>query len=352
MPVTQLTDQDGPAALIGMVGGYLAGNAGRKARKAQQDIENKRNAANDAQTARRDQDYHDEVQANIQKGQAETQHTADADAYKNSQNGLYSSILAQLPNRPQNTTAPQWIAHLQQQAQQQGLTDHDLQNDLYTKAQEYLAKDQVQQNADFARGEMPVPSDPNKALSIYQKRLQVEKGRPGFDLKPTEDAITAAQKQIAAAHASAYQAATQKERERHDEAMESNAANRIQISLDRGASGRASAAGDATALADVSSHLRTAKTRDQAQTILDSSEGSLLSDRQYTRLQKQVDSTFGTHSQADPRAPKKTEAELRDADFRNAKQVYDQPNSDKNAIVNSFAAKWRLTPQQAKVYFR
>jgi hypothetical protein len=348
VPVTQLTDQGGLGTLVGLAGGYLLGNPERKAKKAQQDIENKRNAANDARATARDQDYHDEITANIKKGQAETQHTADTDVYNRAQNGAYATLSAQLQNRPEGVTAQQWVAHVQQQTPSLGLTDPTLLGKLYTQAQGVLTKDQADNAASFVSHEHALPSDPQQRLSTLMKRLQIERGVPGVDTKPTETMIADLQKQITEAQVAAHQAAIESERTRHDRATEGNAAQRIVISQGRGSA----AAGDPQAFADVTGRLRKAKTRDEAQAVLDSPEGSLLGEHQYDRLQKQVDSTFGTHSQANPRAPKKTSEELRDADFRQAKQVYDQPNSDKNAIVNAFAAKWKMTPQAAKAYFK
>lgn len=176
------------------------------------------------------------------------------------------------------------------------LTDAGEQTAKYLDAQKQIgiltgvaaknAKADAQQR--FVSKEMTLPSDPKARRSVLLKRIGNERAA-GVDTKPTQDLIAEADRQITDAENRAQQARTAGQRDQT-----------IKISLDRaaGAGGRAAAAaGDPQSYSDVSGRIAKVKTRDQAQAILDSPEGGLLSDRQYNRLQKQVDETYGTHAQ-------------------------------------------------------
>lgn len=220
MPVTQLTDQGGIGNIIGMVGGYLLGNPARKAKKAQQDIENKRNAAGDARSDKQAQDYHDNITSEIATRNATgARETTDANNTQ-FQQGAYGKLSTMLRNKPEGVTAQQWVAQVQKQVPTLGLTDPKLLGQLYTDAQGVITQDQTTQNAAFAGGEMALPSDPAKRLAVLMKRLQIERSRPGFDVKPTETAIADTQKQIAEAQVAAHQSSTEGETRRHNRAME------------------------------------------------------------------------------------------------------------------------------------
>lgn len=237
MPVTQLQDQGGIGTAIGLVGGYLLGNPARKAKQAQQDVENKRNAASDARADSAAQDYHQNIQSEIATRTAAGKRDDENDANTKFQNGAYGTLSAMLRSKPQNVTAQQWVAHVQSQVPELKLTDPKLLGTLYSEAQDVLAKDQAATATKFAGSEHALPGDPKQRLSTLMKRLQIERGVPGLDTKPTETMIQDTQKQIADAETRAYQAQTTAERTRHDKALESNAGQRIQISLARGAGG-------------------------------------------------------------------------------------------------------------------
>lgn len=235
MPVTQLQDQGGIGQAIGMVGGYLLGNPARKAKQAQQDIENQRNSASDKRADAAAIDTHNRITSEIAKNTSDTANTTADRTNKDFQQGAYAKLSGMLNSPPpQGTTAQQWVTHIQSQVPTLGLTDPKLLTQLYGEAQGVLAKDQTTQNATFAGNEMALPSDPAKKLSVLMKRLQVEKGKPGFDLKPTETMISDTQKQITEAQAAASQAATAEERKRHNGVMEGLGGQRIQVSLARG----------------------------------------------------------------------------------------------------------------------
>lgn len=230
MPITQLQDSGGLGSIIGSVGGYLAANPERKAKKAQLDIENKRNAANDAATAGRDRDYHDEVTANIAKGQAQTDQTKTDAANTQLQNGAYSKLSTSLHGpRPPGVSAQQWVTYLQGRVLPMGLTDPDLQGKLLAQAQEVLAKDQAQSATDFVKREQTLPGDPKKAIGTLMKRQQAEGGVPGIDPKRTQDMITATQKQITEAQAAAHQNAVETRQSHHDTVLENQGAERLGI---------------------------------------------------------------------------------------------------------------------------
>lgn len=233
MPVVQLQNDTGEnlGKALGAVGGYLASGQERKAKKAQADAL----TARETQAA---QDTHDNITNEIATRNASAANTTADRTNTEFQQGAYAKLSGMLKTPPpKGTTAQQWVAYVQSQVPTIKLTDPPLLGKLYAEAQGVLADDQTKQNTSFAGGEMQLPSDPKQKLSVLMKRLQVEKGKPGFDLKPTETAISDTQKQITEAQAAAYQTETQAERTRHDKAMEGLGGQRIQVSLARGAGG-------------------------------------------------------------------------------------------------------------------
>ena len=346
MPVTQLeTDPNagsGIGKIVGMVGGYLASNPERKAQKAQQDIENKRNAQQDADT-------HSNIQSEIASRTAATKREDTTSANTQFQNGAYSKAIALLGNLPKGTDPQAWANSVWQKAVAAdvstggfGLSDPKLMGDLYAQVQEAVGKATAAKAQRFISKENVLPGDPSKALPILMKRLQIERGQPGVDTKQieqTEAMISEAQRQIGEMQARAHQSVL----EQQGEQRIGQGQQRLEISLARGGSG--GGAGDPASLADVTTHLRGAKNRDQAQAILDSPEASNLSDRQYDRLQKQVDATYGTHAQAQPKAPNIPQQRATDA---SAAQDAIRRGGDYDAITRHYAAKWNIPLARAQ----
>lgn len=105
IPVTELQNQAGPASLIGLVGGYLAGNPARKRAQAQREFEQKRETAGDQRAAQ-------ELANNTME--ATDRHTAAVDmqtqlAAKNLAHAQEAKVIgAEPPYDPQNPNA--WLA--------------------------------------------------------------------------------------------------------------------------------------------------------------------------------------------------------------------------------------------------
>ena len=104
MPVQELQNQAGPASLIGLVGGYLAGNPARKRAQAQREFEQKRETAADQRAAQ-------ELANNTLE--ATDRHTASVDtqtqlAAKNLAHAQEAKVIgAEPPYDPQNPNA--WL---------------------------------------------------------------------------------------------------------------------------------------------------------------------------------------------------------------------------------------------------
>lgn len=201
---------------------------------------------------------------------------------------------------------------------------------------------------------------PEEKIAYLQVRL--DKAMKAGDPKTatmTEGEINKVATEAEQARRDARQAKVDAQHDKDNAARLAQGNRRINISLDRGnaATSRATAAaGDPQSLADVSGRLSHAKTRDQAQSILDSPEGSLLSDRQYARLQKQVDETYGSH--AETHKPTKATATQKDrhissTEMDSVQGDADEANDavskkgDKNKIRDHFKRKWALSDAQA-----
>jgi hypothetical protein len=185
-----------------LVGGYLAANPQRKAKQAQQEIENKRNANQDAETAARDRDYHNEVTSQIAATTAQTKQKGDDAANTQLQNGAYTQASNLLASPPKDQDPQAWAQSVWRRATSPiasgglGLTDPKLQGDLYAQVQDAVTK-AVKAKADqFTGHEQALPTDPKARLSVLLKRLQVERGVPGVDTKVTQQMIADTQKQI------------------------------------------------------------------------------------------------------------------------------------------------------------
>jgi len=216
MPVQVLPDQQGGlGTVIGLVGGYLAGNPARKAKQAQQEIENKRNATNDAREAARDQDYHNEVTANIAKTTADTADKTASTANTQLQNGAYTTASNLLSSPEKGKDPVQWANSVWRRATQPiaagglGLTDPELQGKLYAQVQDIVGNVQKAHAAQFVGHENKLPSDPNKRLSMLLQRYAIERGIPGLDTKPTQQMIADTQRQIIDINNRAHQAVTE-----------------------------------------------------------------------------------------------------------------------------------------------
>jgi hypothetical protein len=216
MPVQELQNQQGGlGTVIGLVGGYLAGNPARKAKQAQQEIENKRNATNDAREAARDQDYHNEVTANIAKTTADTADKTASTANTQLQNGAYTTASNLLSSPEKGKDPVQWANSVWRRATQPiaagglGLTDPELQGKLYAQVQDIVGNAQKAHAAQFVGHENKLPSDPNKRLSMLLQRYAIERGIPGLDTKPTQQMIADTQRQIIDINNRAHQAVTE-----------------------------------------------------------------------------------------------------------------------------------------------
>lgn len=126
---------------------------------------------------------------------------------------------------------------------------------------------------------------------------------------------------------------TETNRERHEHVTEGQGQQHINISLGNQAFRQSQNQSDPRAYSDVASRIRGAKTRDDAQKILDGPEGDSLTDRQYRRLQDQVNQTFGTHQETH-RAPKVAKTTALDE----AKAARAHGVTDDDLIVNTLVA--------------
>lgn len=334
MPVTELGQQGGIGAglgaLIGAAGGYFAGRAAAKDKK----YEREHQAAQDAL-------YAQNIQSEIQARGAASQRAATDDANTKYQNGAYQNMLAQLNNPPKGTDIRTWVTHLQKDVlPQSGLTDPKLLGDLMAAAHTAIADAHTQDIEQFQHNlkDDPNAKTPAQKIAYLQKRiLAANQHGDTQTAKDANDEIGRIQ-----------QGLNQANLERHRGVMEGQGQQHISIDFGRlGQAGvrQAAAAGDPQAFSDVTTRLRKAKTRDQAQAILDSPEGSLLSDRQYTRLQKQVDDTFGSFSKANPKDDTQTR---READFQHATDAIAAAKKTPNykqareQIIRAYAAKWGI----------
>lgn len=320
MPVTQLQDSGGLGSIIGSVGGFLAANPERKQAKADREYKQKRDLATDARTDATAKDTHDNIQSEIASRTATaTQNASDA-TNTQFQNGAYGKLSALLRSKPQGVTAQQWIDHVQSQVPTLGLTDPKLLGTLYGEAQDVLAKDQTTQNASFAANEMTLPGDPQKKLSILMKRLQVEKGKPGFDLKPTQQMIQDTQKQITEAQAAAHQNAVETRQSHHDTVLENQGAERLGIE-----------------------HQNANKPRegDNPNSI---AAQHFAWDRHTWNMTHNPDGTAKGAAKKE-KAPSIPQQRGADADAAGA--AIGKPGADRDAIVKHYAAKWNITVDKA-----
>jgi hypothetical protein len=211
MPVTELQNQAGGlGTILGLAGGYLAGNPQRKAaqadrqqKQAQQDIENKRNATNDARVEERDRLNAQNIQSEIQARTTTQQNTRADRTHAARQQSIFAQYAPMLESPPKGMDVAQWAQSVKSRAIQDGLSDPTLLTRLNTQAQEAVQQNTqstlVSQKADaqkFVQGEHALPSDPRQRLSVLMKRLQAERGVPGLDVKPTETLIADTQRQI------------------------------------------------------------------------------------------------------------------------------------------------------------
>jgi hypothetical protein len=127
-------------------------------------------------------------------------------------------------------------------------------------------------NADkFVRNEHPLPGDPSARLKVLMKRLQIERGIPGLDTKPTQQMIADTQREL-----------SESALERHRSAQEQQAEQRFGLMLDRfaRASNKAPDNGDSPAARTVWANVTKAKTpQDAARIIGDPSNGLTIRDR-------------------------------------------------------------------------
>jgi len=146
------------------------------------------------------------------------------------------------------------------------------------------------------------------------------------------------------------------ETERHDRAIEAASLHHDAVKVEiagmparRGSGRGGSAAGDPQTFADVTAHLRSAKTRDAAQAILDSDEGSLLSDRQYARLQKLVDETHGTFTGTHKTPPGQKPRSLNPDEIRTLNRLGAAIPQAKDpvAALHALAKQWNMPLDQA-----
>lgn len=326
--VVQL-DNPGPVGTIaGMVGGYLLGNPERKAKKAQLDIENKRNADNDARLS-------DEQKTNaanvadaikdrdINTGIAKTK--SDATALSNN---AFQTYMPMLENPPTTDGKPlhgpalaKALYNIKNTAFNKGMTDPQDSARFDAEIARITQADQAQHAQSFAGKEMALPGDPKQRLGVLLKRQQAERAVPGLDPKPTQDAIAATQKQITEAQAAAYQNANLAERKNHDATVEGQGAQRLGIEAtraDRIGSGNSIGAED------------------------------LAERKREFAIEHPTDPKTG---KALPKAAaKETTPEARGADYAAAANAIAK-GADRGAVVQRFAAKWQLTPDKADALF-
>jgi hypothetical protein len=331
MPVVQLQDDTGSniGSALGAVAGYFATQKQRKADKATAVADKQHTTAREDAAAA---DTHADIQSKIkQRDTQDTALTANSQAAQNAL-GAYNTYFPMLSNPPTKPGDPplhgpalaKALQNVRIEAMNKGAfsdekTAQQRQTDFNTEIARILQEDKAASTQSFLGKEAKtaIPGDPQQMLNFLLKhRLPAERAA-GIDTKDTMAMITDAQRQVNEANLEKQRQVNEANLEKQRGVQNQNAGQRIQISLDRAnnAGTRASsAAGDPQSLKDVGGRLAKAKTRDEAQAILDSPEGSLLSDRQYTRLQKQVDETFGTHVQADPH--KKTGVSQGDTDWK------------------------------------
>jgi len=224
MPVVQLQDDTGSniGSALGAVAGYFATQKQRKADKA---TATARQADLDKQNTQKNQDYHDEVTSKIQETAGQEARTKDQDVNAQFQQAANAKAINLLSSPPAGQDPAQWAQSVWTKATTPpssgglGLTDSKMLGDLYTQVQTAVQKATQAKQQKFIQGEQVLPSDPNQALKVLGKRQQIEGGQ-GIDPKRTQDAITAAEKQITEAQAAAYQNANLGERKRHDAAVE------------------------------------------------------------------------------------------------------------------------------------
>lgn len=299
-------------AALDAAGGYAAGVAAKKQRQTEADRQARLDAQAQADTAAR-------------LGLAQSNATA-TNEYRKAQLGNEQTRLGIEKANSDRETAATAAADAQraEQAKRQKLVDlfqsqgiHYPKNWTTMKPEQKIAYLQVRLNAAQKAGDQKTVS--NTETEINRVATEAEQAR--------RDAALAKQR----------------------DTQNSMGQQRISISLDRlgqSSARTAAAAGDPQALADVSGRLARAKTRDQAQAVLDSPEGSLLNDRQYNRLQKQVDETYGTHEQVHKPAAKPTATQQRDELYNQAsKSIAD--GKDRDSVVKRYAAMKGITVDRA-----
>jgi hypothetical protein len=312
-----------------MVGGYLAGNAGRKAKQAQQDIENKRNAASDQRLDKEAADTHANITDEIKNRDAGAAATAANDQATKLSTGAKQKYLPMLTSPPTADGKPLTGPALQNalykirtHAVNEGMTSKDDLAEFNTEIARIIQADQAQNAQSFASKEMALPGDPKQRLGVLLKRQQAERAIPGLDPKPTQDAIAATQKQITEAQAAAYQNANLTERKNHDATVEGQGAQRLGIEATRAA--RTGNGGSGIAAQDLAERKR----------------------------EFAIEHPTDASGKAIPKTPtpKTTTPEARGADYAAAANAI-QKGADRDAVVKRFAAKWQLAPDKADALF-
>ena len=225
MPVQVLPDQQGGlGTVIGLVGGYLAGNPARKAKQAQQEIENKRNATNDARLDSEARDRAAEIQSTITKNNFE-QHNTETDRIEAArQQALYekyAKIVGAGP--PKNVSPQQWATNLQNQANAEGLTDMKLRGDLIADGQAVVAA-RAPKLSQVTHGlPQPVTSGKGAWTPQHLSRHYLDAAALVQNSDMPEDQKKAAVTTYQKLAADATSGQTAAERERHDRAMEAAA---------------------------------------------------------------------------------------------------------------------------------
>jgi len=233
MPVQVLPDQQGGlGTVIGLVGGYLAGNPARKAKQAQQEIENKRNATNDARLDSEARDRAAEIQSTITKNNFE-QHNTETDRIEAArQQALYekyAKIVGAGP--PKNVSPQQWATNLQNQANAEGLTDMKLRGDLIADGQAVVAA-RAPKLSQVTHGlPQPVTSGKGAWTPQHLSRHYLDAAALVQNSDMPEDQKKAAVTTYQKLAADATSGQTAAERERHDRAMEANTHERNQITV-------------------------------------------------------------------------------------------------------------------------
>jgi len=318
VPVVQLQDDTGAnlGSALGAAAGYFATQKQRKADKA---TATARQAELDKQNTQKNQDYHDEVTSKIQEAAGQDARTKENDVNAQFQQAANAKALNLLGSSPQGQDPAQWAQSVWTKATTPpssgglGLTDSKMLAELNTQVQAAVAKATQAKQQKFIQGEQVLPSDPKQALGVLGKRQQIEGGQ-GIDPKRTQDAITAAQKQITEAQAAAYQNANLAERKHHDLAVE----NRPQRP----------------------SHFGEVTPAQQHQWDLE--------DKRFGIEQKRFDAEFPGGKK--PGSTKETTPQARGADYTAAATAI-QKGADRDSVVKRFAAKWQLAPDKADALF-